>query len=139
MNGKKVSIFQIVADIKRELKVILPNTDGSRLIIMFSHCRRHYQGKLHYGRRDSPNKRPRELSADERVLYEFLLKNKLNPCTTYRWFIATRVPDDIKEKLEKGQIGQIKAMQIAANRRRVKESNKGLMMMEEIRTIIGCL
>ena len=138
-DGKKVSIFRRVAEIKQQLKATIPEIEGYRLISMLSHCRRYYRGTLWYGRRDSPNKMPRTLTPNERILYDYLLKNNLNPCTTYRWFIATRVPDDIKDKLEKGQIGQKKAMQISANRRRVKRSNKGLLMIEEIRTIIGCL
>ena len=103
---------------------------------MLSHCRNYYEGKLFYGRRDSPKRKPRELTTNERMLYDYILKNGLNPSTTYRWFLATRLPDDIKEKLRKGQIGQNKAMQISANRRRVKHSNMGLLMMEEIRSAI---
>jgi hypothetical protein len=53
--------------------------------------------------------------------------------------IACRVPSDIKEKLIKGQVSIIKAMQISANRKRVKESNTRLMMIEEINNIIRSL
>ena len=135
-HGQKVDIFQKVTEIKQQLKEIMPEIEGDKLIAMLSHCRNYYGGKLYYGRRDSPNRKPRELTQNERILYDFLLRNKLNPGTTYRWFIATRIPSDIKEKLIKGQISQKKALQISANRRRVKESNAGLLMMEEIRTIM---
>ena len=77
-----------------------------------------------------------ELTQTELILYDFLLRNKYNPSTTYRWFLASRVPDDVKQKLEKGQISVKKAMEIAYNRKRVRESNFGLLMMEEMRQIV---
>ena len=135
----KKSLFQKVAEIKDDIKRIIPELDSDGLISMLSHCRRYYEGKLFYGRRTNPNKQPRDLTANERLLYDYILKNNLNPCTTYRWFLATRLPSDIKEKLAKGQIGQKKAMQISANRRRVKNNNMGLLMMEEIRNIVSGL
>lgn len=137
-NGRKRSLFDKVNEIKQHLKELLPEIEGDRLIAMFSHCRRFYGGKLHYGRVHNKENRSRvrELTPAEQLLYDYLLKNNLNPCTTYRWFIATRLPSDIMEKLEKGQISQKKAMQISANRRRTKESTQGLLMMEEIRNVI---
>ena len=135
--GRKRDIFDKVNEIKRDIKAILPEIKSDELIGMLSRCRNYYFGNLHYGRRGPENKkRKRELTINERILYDYLLKNNLNPSTTYRWFIATRLPQDIREKLAKGKIGQKQAMQIAANRRRTKNSTEGLLMMEEIRSII---
>lgn len=139
--GKKINIFDRVHQIKQQLKQILPEIEEHRLTNMLCHCRRHYEGNLYYGRR-TPNKEEKKkrqqipLTPLERLLYDFLLKNNLNPSTTYRWFLAVRVPDDIKDKLSKGQIGYQKAMEISYNRKRVRESNQGILMMEEMRTII---
>jgi len=140
-NGYKRSIFDKVHEIKEQIKKILPELDGSRLMQMLCHCRQQYEGKLHYGRSNVPEnwKKKRELTEAERLLYDLLLRMNLNPSTTYRWFLASRVPSDIHEKLTKGLISQKKALEIAANRRRVKESNTGLLMMEEIRTIMRSL
>ena len=137
-NGKKRSLFDKVHEIKQQLKQTLPEIEGYRLINMLGHCRRYYEGNLHYGRRGIPEnrKKKRKLTDTERVLYDFLLRNNLNPSTAYRWFLATRVPDDIKEKLAKNQISFRKAMHIAYNRKRARESNVGLLMMEEIRIVI---
>ena len=135
--GRKRDIFDKVNEIKRDLKAILPEIKSDELIGMLSRCRNYYHGNLHYGRRDEENKhRKRELTINERILYDYILKNNLKPSTTYRWFIATRLPQDVREKLSKGQIGQKKAMEISANRRRTKDSTEGLLMMEEIRAII---
>jgi len=137
-NGRKINIFDKVNEIKQHLKDIIPEIESDKLIVILSHCRAYYEGKLHYGRRNVPEnlQRKKELTVNERIVYEYLLKNKLNPSTTYRWFIATRLPQDVREKLAKGEIGQKQAMLISANRRNAKMSQIGLLMMEEIREII---
>ena len=139
--GKKVNIFDKVNQIKKDLKGLLPEIEEDKIIPMFAHIRNFFYGNLHYGRRNVPEnkKRKRNLTEAERVLYDYMLKNDLNPSTTYRWMIACRVPADIKEKLAKGQISFRKAMQIAANRKRVRESNSGLLMMENINNILRSL
>ena len=108
---------------------------------MFSHVRNFFYGKLYYGRRAVPEnkQRKRELTGAETILLDYMMKNKLNPSTTYRWMIACRIPADIKEKLAKGQVSFVKAMQISANRKKVRESNIGLMMIEEINNIVRSL
>ena len=140
-NGRKVSLFDTVSKIKQQLKQVIPEIEEGRLINMLCHCRRKYEGILYYGRRtqDKEERKTRkklELTQTELILYDFLLRNKYNPSTTYRWFLASRVPDDVKQKLEKGQISVKKAMEIAYNRKRVRESNFGLLMMEEMRQIV---
>lgn len=139
--GKKVSLFDRVNNIQKRLKQILPEIEGSRLICMLCHCRRYYEGSLYYGRRtadkgEQKKRKQLDLTKTERILYDFLLKNNLNPSTTYRWFLAVRVPEDIKEKLKRGQISYKKAMEISYNRKRVRQSNLGLLMLEEMRTIV---
>ncbi|MFH1311464.1 MAG: hypothetical protein ABIH65_03605 [Nanoarchaeota archaeon] len=139
--GKKVNIFDKVNRIKQDLKTLFPEIEEDRIIPMFSHVRNFFYGNLHYGRHNVPEnkKRKRKLTQAETVLYDYMLKNNLNPSTTYRWMIATRVPADIKEKLAKCQVSFRKAMQISANRKRVKESNIGLMMIEEVNNIVRSL
>ena len=136
-NGKKRSIFDKVNEIKSDIKSILPEVEGDRLISMLSKIRTYIAHKkkgIPLGRKGW--KGYRKLTNNESILYEYLLKNDLNPSTTYRWFIATRVPEDVKDMLARGKLSIKKAMEISANRRRVKESNKGLLMMEELRTIM---
>jgi len=136
-NGKKRSIFDKVNEIKSAIKTILPEVEGDKLIAMLSKIRTYLAHKkkgVPIGRHGW--KGYRDLTFNEKVLYEYLLKQGLCPSTTYRWFIATRIPSDVRDKLEKGQLSMKKAFQISANRRRVKESNTGLMMIEELRTIV---
>lgn len=140
-NGKKINIFDKVNKIKNDIKVLLPEIGEDKLIQMFSHMRRYYEGNLHKGRRSNPEnwKKKKRLTKAELILYDYLLKNKLNPSTTYRWMLACRVPSDIKDKLKQGRLSYKKALQISANRKRVRESNQGLLMMEEINNVIGSL
>lgn len=133
--GHKRCIFDKVNEIRRGLKTLFPEVDDDGWIQTLSHCRNHYRGKLYWGRRTSPNARKRELTAIERQVLDFLFKNNLNPCTTYRWFLATRIPDDIKTKLAEGKISHKKALLIASNRKSNADSSKALLMMEELRTL----
>ncbi len=136
-NGKKRNIFDKVNEIKKDLELILPEIEGDRLIAMFSKIRTYYMHKkkgVPMGRKGW--KGYRDLTINEKILYEYMFKHNLNPSTTYRWFIATRLPEDIKDKLQKGKVSLKVAMNISANRRRVKMSNQGLLIMEEIRTIM---
>jgi len=139
--GKKINIFDKVNRIKSDIKSLLPEIEDDKLLPIFSHLRAFYEGKLHYGRRSvlENRNRKRELTEAEKIIYDYLLKNHLNPSTTYRWMLACRVPSDIKSKLERGELSYKKAIQIAGNRLRVRESNTGLLMMEEITNIVRSL
>ena len=138
--GKKRSIFDKVNEIKEDLKRIIPEVEAHRIIPILSKIRTYVAHKkkgVPIGRKGFRGYR--KLNAVESVVYEYLLKHGLNPSTTYRWFIATRIPGDVKDKLEKGTVSYKKAMEISANRRRVKESQKGLLLLEELRGVVGGL
>ena len=139
--NKKVPIFDRINRIKNDLKALIPEVDEDRFLSMLSHIRNFSYGKLHYGRRAIPENldRTRELTANEKIVYDYMLKNNLNPSTTYRWFVACRLPSDVKDKLQKGQISFKKAMIISDNRQKSKMSNMGLLMIEEINNIVSSL
>jgi hypothetical protein len=108
---------------------------------MMSHIRNFFYGKLHYGRRNIKGNldRKRDLTDNEKIILDYMLKNKLNPSTTYRWFVACRLPQDVIEKLRQGKVSFRKAFLIADNRKKSKLSNDGLLMMEEINNIVRSL
>ena len=133
-DGKKRNIFDKVNEIKRDIKLILPELESDKLIRMLSKIRTYLAHKrkgVPLGRRGW--KGYRDLTSNERILYEYILKNGLNASTTYRWFIATRLPSDVKEKLSKGQYSFRKAMEISANRRRAEYNSKSVDILEEIK------
>lgn len=135
-NGRKRSLFDKVNELKNFIKTILPEIEGDKLMGVLAHCRRYYEGKLYYGRRTNPHKRRRELTHNERIVYDYLLRNNLKPSTVYRWFLASRIPTDIQALLNKGQISVKKAFQLSANRLRNRLSREGLILMEEMREIV---
>ncbi len=133
-DGKKRNIFDKVNEIKRDIKLILPELESDKLIRMLSKIRTYLAHKrkgVPLGRRGW--KGYRDLTSNERILYEYILKNGLNASTTYRWFIATRLPSDVKERLSKGQLSFRKAMEISANRRRAEYNSKSVDILEEIK------
>ena len=139
--GKKIPIFDRINRIKKDLKALIPEVEEDKFLSMLSHIRNFYYGKLYYGRRaiKENESRKRELTTNEKIVYDYMLKNNLNPSTTYRWFIACRLPSDVKDKLQKGEVSFKKAMLISDNRKKSKMSNSGLLMMEEINNIVTSL
>ena len=139
--NKKIPIFDRINRIKKDLKALIPEVEEDKFLSMLSHIRNFYYGKLYYGRRavKENESRKRELTTNEKIVYDYMLKNNLNPSTTYRWFIACRLPSDVKDKLQKGEVSFKKAMLISDNRKKSKMSNSGLLMMEEINNIVTSL
>src|SRR3989344_8252916 len=84
-NGKKNNLFTKITQIRNDVKELLPEIEETKFLAMTSHIRNFHYGNLHYGRRDNPKnkERKRELTEAERVLYDYFLKNGLNPSTTY--------------------------------------------------------
>lgn len=139
--GRKINLFDRINKIRNDLKELLPEIPEDKFLSMASHVRNFYYGKLHYGRSGIPeNKdRKRQLTQAEQILLDYYLRTNINPSTAYRWFVACRIPSDIKDKLAKGQVSFKKAMLIADNRKKSKLSNTGLLMIEEINNIVGSL
>ena len=139
--GKKIPIFDRINRIKKDLKELIPEVEEDKFLSMLSHIRNFYYGKLHYGRRavEENLQKKKELTINEKLILDYMLKNNLNPSTTYRWFIACRLPSDLKEKLQQGKVSFKKAVLIADNRKKSKLSNTGLLMVEEVNNIVRSL
>jgi hypothetical protein len=140
-NGRKINLFDRINIMKNDLKELMPEIEEDKFLSMASHVRNFFYGKLHYGRRAVPENlmKKRELTANEKVLLDYYLKNNINPSTAYRWFVACRIPSDLKEKLAQGKVSFKKAFLIADNRKKSKLSNTGLLMIEEINNVIRSL
>lgn len=139
--GKKINLFDKVNSIKQDIKKLIPEIEEDKLLPMFSNIRNFYYTNIKKVIRNSPIKMRKnsKLTTNEQIVLDYLLKNNLNPSTTYRWFVACRVPADIKEKLEQGKISYRKAVMIADNRKKSRLSNTGLLMIEEINNIVRSL
>jgi hypothetical protein len=132
-NGKKVSLFDTVNTIKQFIKGNFPEIDETGMLKMMSHCRGFYEGKLQYGRRGSNYCKPRLLTQIEKALYDYLIKEGHNPSTSYRWFLACRMPSDILTALKEGRISQKRAFKLSSNRIKNRQSAEGLELLELIR------
>lgn len=140
-NGRKINLFDRINIMKNDLKELLPEIEEDKFLSMASHVRNFFYGKLHYGRKAVHENlmKKRELTANEKVLLDYYLKNNINPSTAYRWFVACRIPSDLKEKLAQGKVSFKKAFLIADNRKKSKLSNTGLLMIEEINNVVRSL
>ncbi len=136
-NGKRRSLFDKVHEIKDYIKTAIPEIDESKILTLMSHCRRFHEGNLVYGRIGSKKARKIPLSANERIVYSFLIQQKLNPSTVYRWFLASRIPADIRSQLASGRISQKRAFKLSANRLRNRMSREGMLLIESIRDIVS--
>ncbi|HLD18439.1 MAG TPA: hypothetical protein VJB90_00305 [Candidatus Nanoarchaeia archaeon] len=130
-NGKKRNLFDKVNEIKEKIKVIVPEIDEHKWLIIIHHVRQDYEGKYYYGRAGSSNIKLK-LTNTERLIQELLIKEGLNPSTVYRWFLAARVPSDVMYKLRKGMISAKKAYEISVNRKKNQKSGDMVILMENI-------
>jgi hypothetical protein len=143
-NGRKINLFDMVKEIREDLKALVPelSPDGKPipndvLIPLLSKIRTYYRHKkkgVPVGRKGS--KGYRDLTKVEHVIFDYMIRTKLNPCTTYRWFIASRLPEDLMEQLKEGNLSQKMAMKLSAARKKDKDSAVGLYIMEQVRSIV---
>ncbi|KHO50620.1 MAG: hypothetical protein QT04_C0050G0029 [archaeon GW2011_AR11] len=143
-NTRLVNVFDKANGIKNLIKEHLPEIKEDKLIYMMSHCRQYYEGKLYYGRRTSdPDERKKRkikaLTKIESELFQLLLKYKINPSTAYRWLLAVRIPEDIMDSVRRKGMNISKAMEIARNRKYVKDNKLGWQMISMIREIVRWL
>ncbi|MCF8012749.1 hypothetical protein K9K83_00060 [Candidatus Woesearchaeota archaeon] len=139
-----MNVFDKVRKVKELIHKNLPEIKEDELIIMMSHCREHYEGNLYYGRRTSnkeekKRKPTKKLTSIESHIYDLLLTHNVNPSTCYRWFLASRVPEDIMHKVERNNMTVAKAMELARNRKRIKENKQGWQMISMIKEIVKWL
>jgi len=50
------------------------------------------------------------LTKDQAMIYEWMLNNKYNPSTVYKWFLAMKTNKDVQERMKKGTVSLKKAM-----------------------------
>lgn len=140
--SRRVKMMDKVILIKRDLKILLPNVEQYKFLYMFSHLSGiHPNGKQYWSRNiRKKTKKPKNLTEEEKILLDYMLQNELNPKTTYKWFLVSKMPEDIQDRLRNNQIKSVtEARKIAMNRKRVRQSNTGLMMLDEIKNIIESL
>lgn len=139
--NRRLKMMDKVIQIKKDFKVLLPEIEQDKYIVMLSHIAYYCEDKKNYRSRNSRKRTftRKPLTEAERVILDYLLQNNLVPITTYRWFRVCKLPEDIKGKLRKGQISVKEAIRTGTNRLRQRQSNSGLLMIEEINNIVRSL
>lgn len=135
----KTDIFGRLDKIKVDTERMMPELaplSHQQLVGLLAACRRYHEGSLHFGRRSVKSNvyRVRELTTTEHAVYEYLRRewSKFSPSTIYRWALAGRLPSDIKEELEAGKIGQIRALKLAQNRFDRQKDGKAVVILDMV-------
>ncbi len=139
--NKRLNMLDKVNIIKKDFKTLLPEIEQDRYIIMLGHCAYFCENKKEYRARNGRKKlyKIKQLTEAEKIMLDYLLKNNIVPITVYRWFRASKVPEDIMNKLRKGQVSVKEAIRSATNRLKQRQSNTGLIVLEEINNVIAGL
>ena len=87
----------------------------------------HYHGDRDYRK---------ELTEEEAIFYDFLLKEDFSPATIYKWVLLSSSPSDIKMKLREGLISQKKALNLRARKQIWREVQLGSEILKEARAVV---
>lgn len=139
--NRRISQMDKVVQLKKDFKTLLPEIEQERYIQMLGHIYWYHRNKREYRERIRGKfGKLRALTQAEIIMLDFLLKNNINPKTIYKWFMVCRLPEDIQTKLRNNEITSVvEARKIATNRMRQRDSNAGLLMLEEINGVIKSL
>lgn len=139
--NRRIAMLDKVIQIKKDFKILFPEIEQDRYVPMLSHVAYFCANKKEYRARNGRKKiyKIKPLSEAEKIILDYLLRNDLVPITTYRWFRASKVPADVMERLRKGQVSVKEAIKVSTNRLKHKQSNAGLLMMEDINNVIRSL
>lgn len=139
--NRRISQMDKVIQIKKDFKTLLPEIEQDKYIQMLGHIYWYHRNKREYRERIRGRfGKLRALTPSEIVMLDYLLKNNINPKTIYKWFHVCKLPEDIQSKLRNNEITSVvEARKIATNRMRQRDSNAGLLMLEEIKQTIASL
>lgn len=106
---------------------VIKGKSDSEVKIMLCHCVHHKIG------------RHKKLTCEERLLYDYLIKNGLSAKTIYKYFVVLNYPDTVKELLHNKKIGMDGAASRAFSLRKMKSDSTSKELMAEIKAVIGGL
>lgn len=139
--NRRITMLDKVNLIKKDFKILLPEIETDKYIVMLSHvayfCENGKEYRARNGRKKMYHTKP--LTEAEKIMLDYLLKNNIVPITAYKWFRVSKVPEDVMSKLRNGQLSVKEAIRTATNRLKQKQSNTGIIMIEEINNIISAL
>lgn len=78
----------------------------------------------------------KELRPDEYALRDILLRLKLHPVTLHKWLLRDIVPEDIRKRLESGEITLTNAKTLFTNRERQQRAVLEIQLIETARGLV---
>ncbi len=117
-------VFEQIESVKRILSSVVPEGESFRRRGLVLQCVKFKIGQI------------KKLDANESMVYDLLLKNKLNPKTVYIWLLLENVPLHIKEKLVQKKISLNDARVQFVKWKRLSDTHAGNALMDEIKNII---
>lgn len=121
---KDMNVFEKMKVIEEQIKTELPHIKARELPRRFSRVSHYVRGTL------------KSVDEDDRRLYDFLLRNKLNHRTVHNWFLLRGAPPDLRNKLENREIWIRNALKEMAMIRRVQEQPYDKSILLDIRRYI---
>jgi len=82
------------------------------------------------------DRRKEPLTEKEMTVYSILNKEKLNPCTVYSWFLASKAPSDVRLRYERGKINSRELTMLGRNEVEKERCRKGLDLIREIKDTV---
>ncbi len=112
------NIFVLKGYLKQQFDV-----EGEKLKRILRRCSDHCYGRVMH------------LNEVEQKIYSYLERMNLHPTTVYRWFLASRLPEEVKVSLGH-PLPQSKAIRLVKNYELKKELVMAQELMNEIRLLI---
>lgn len=116
--------WRLVLDIKTQLSQAFPDKTLEQIRKMVRRV-----GRCEYGE-------IKEISQDEHIIKDLLIRHKVKAATVYQWLLQTLVPDDVREKMENGTISAIQASRAISNRERQRRAALELTLLEQARLVV---
>jgi uncharacterized protein YjaZ len=91
---------------------------------------------LHHHHRD---RRREPLTEKEMIVYDIILKEGLNPHSVYAWFCASKTPEDVRKRIEKGKIDLRQAEKLGRRQIQKERAIKGIEFLRECRALVEVL
>ena len=121
---ERKSVFEKIEYYKNILKPVTEGKSEAEIKLMLCHCKYYDIGRF------------KNLNSEERVLYDFLLKNKLRPKTLYENFMCIDYPEQIRKLLYEQKISMREASSRAYFCHKMIDAVQSKELMEEIKKII---
>ena len=121
------SVFEKVEKYKEIFKTVADGKSDIEIKMMLCHC--HYYNIGRY----------KNLTKEERIFRDFLLKHNLKPRSIYEKFCFLEYPEHIKKLLQENKIGVQNAQGRSRAFKRQLDVPEGKELMDEVKRIIGGL